>query len=124
MRMANTAITLTSEDGVVISNLASVPVNSGDTVTFSSSGGAAFLFFSPAAAAVLSPSPVSPVDVSSQAAQFAFTSSDPAAYTVYFGQTADATHPAFPSVPMNLLVLGDIPITVAFGVINNNTRGR
>jgi len=122
--MANTTITLTNEQGALVPSQPSVPVSSGDTVAFSTSDGSmAFLFFSPDAIAALSPAPSNPVEVSSVPAVFTFTSSDPGAYSVYFETAADATTPAFPLLPSNLLMLEVDLSHVTYSVINNSTKG-
>jgi len=122
--MANTAITLTNEQGALVPSQPSVPVNSGDTVSFSTIDGSnAYLFFSPAAAAALSPAPTNPTQVSSTPATFEFTSSSLAAYSVYFETDASVTVPPFPVVPSNLLMLEVDTSNINFGVIGNRTRG-
>jgi hypothetical protein len=122
--MANTAITLTNEQGALVPSQLSVPVNSGDTVTFSTSDGStAYLFFSPGAAAALSPAPTSPVEVTSAPATFEFTSSSVGAYSVYFETDASVTVPAFPVGPSNLLMLEVDTSNINFGVINDRTKG-
>lgn len=121
--MANTAIILTNEEGALVPSLPSVPVNSGDTITFSTSdGSAAFLFFSPGAISVLSPTPVNPVQVSA-ATTFSFLSSSPGAYSVYFETTAAATVPDFPVVPSASILLEIDLSNVKYGVINTDTKG-
>lgn len=122
--MASTAITLTNNQGVLVPSQPSVPVASGDTITFSTSDGTrAYLFFSPGAAGVLSPAPASPVEVSSTAASFTFTSSDAGAYSVFFETSADTTPPDFPVLPSGLLML-DIDTTgIGFAGQDNRTRG-
>jgi plastocyanin len=122
--MANTAITLTNEQGALVPSQPSVTVNSGDTVSFSTSDGSvAYLFFSPGATSALSPAPTSPVEVSSTAATFSFTSSNPGAYSVYFETAANAEVPPFPAASSNLLMLEVDLSGVNFGAINTNTRG-
>lgn len=122
--MANTAITLTNEQGALVPSQPSVAVNSGDTVSFTTSDGStAYLFFSPGAAAVLSPAPSSPVEASATAAEFTFTSSSPGTYSVYFETSTDVTLPPFPVTQSNQLLL-EVDLTNAkYGVVNNRTRG-
>ena len=103
--MAHTDVTLTSDSGVLVPSLPSVPVTSGDTIAFSTSNGAAFLFFSPDAAAALSPAPTGPVEVdSSKPASFTFTSSEPGAYSVFFEASAASAPTNFPVRQSNLLL--------------------
>jgi len=122
--MATTAIILTNDNGTLSPSQFSVPVTSGDTVTFSTSdGSAAYLFFSPGAAAVLSPAPSSPVEVSSIAVSFAFTTSDPGTYSVFFETAPDATVPDFPVIPSGLLELLIDTTNIGFGSPDPNTKG-
>lgn len=124
MPMANTAITLTNEQGALVPSQPSVVVNSGDTVSFTTSdGSSAYLFFSPEAAAVLSPTPSSPIEASSTAAEFSFTSSSAGSYSVFFETSTDVTLPLFPVAQSNQLLL-EIDLTnVKYGVVNTNTKG-
>lgn len=124
MRMANTAITLTNEQGALVPSQPSVAVNNGDTVSFSTSdGSAAYLFFSPGAISALSPTPATPVEISSAGATFEFISSSVGAYSVYFETDPGVTAPAFPLVSSNQLLLEVDLSNVNFGVINNRSRG-
>ncbi len=122
--MATTAISLTNNQGVLTPSQPSVAVTSGDTITFSTiDGSSAYLFFSPGAAAVLSPAPSTPTKVSSTAVSFTFTSSAPGAYSVFFETSADATPPDFPVIPSGQLAL-EIDVTgVGFGTPDNRTKG-
>ena len=122
--MANTVITLTNEQGALVPSQPSVAVNSGDTISFSTSdGNAAYLFFSPAAIATLSPTPSNPAEISSVAATFEFTSSSAGAYSVYFETDAGVTVPAFPVVQSDQLLLEVDLSNVNFGVANDRSRG-
>lgn len=122
--MANTAITIKNEQGVLVPSQTSVAVNSGDTVSFATSDGStAYLFFSPGAGAVLSPAPSSPVEASSTAAEFTFTSSNAGSYSVFFETSTDVTLPPFPVVPSNQLLLEIDPTNVKYGAVNNRTKG-
>jgi hypothetical protein len=104
--MAHTDVTLTNDSGVLVPSLPSVPVTSGDSIAFSTNNGAAFLFFSPDAAAALSPAPTGPVEVdSSKPASFTFTSSEPGAYSVFFEANASSAPSSFPVRQSNLLLL-------------------
>jgi len=117
--MSTTAITLTSEQGAVLPSITSVPVNSGDTVTFATGDGrTAYLFFSPGAAGILSPTPANPVAVSSTPVSFSFTASGSGVYGVYLETAADVTVPEFVGSPSSALaVLTDLS-NVTFGVID------
>jgi hypothetical protein len=104
--MAHTDVTLTNDSGVLVPSLPSVPVTSGDSIAFSTSNGAAFLFFSTDAAAALSPAPTGPVEVgSSKPTAFTFTSSEPGAYSVFFEASASSAPPNFPVRQSNQLTL-------------------
>src|SRR4051794_38938510 len=96
--MTNTNVVLTDKHGVLVPSLDIIRVVSGDTVTFSTADGrAAVAFFSPDAAAVLSPNPTNPSAIAAGAkAHFSFTSSQPGAYTVYFGYGAGDAPESFP----------------------------
>ena len=122
--MASTAISLTNNQGVLVPSQPSVPVTSGDTITFSTSDGApAYLFFSPGAATVLSPAPANPVAVSSSSASFTFTSSEPGTYSVFFETSANATPPDFPVIPSGLLMLEIDTTGIGFGSPDNRPKG-
>jgi hypothetical protein len=97
--MANTDITLINSGGVLVPSAGSVPVVSGDTVSFSTSdGGPAFAFFSPDTVSMLSPRPASPFPIpAGSKAAFTFSSSAPGAYSAYFGVTADSAPGNFPA---------------------------
>jgi hypothetical protein len=97
--MAHTDITLIDSDGILVPSADSVPVVSGDTVSFSTSdGSAAFAFFSPDAIAALSPRPASPFPIAAgNKADFAFSSSAPGAYSAFFAQTSSSTPANFPA---------------------------
>ncbi len=105
--MASTEITLISMGGKYSPSTASVAVVKGNTVTFSTSdGSAAFLFFSPAAAAVLSPAPGSAFSLAAgKKATFTFTSSSPGAYSVAFGANANSAPGGFSGGNSSVLVL-------------------
>ena len=121
--MANTQVTLTNDDGVLVPSQASVHVTSGDTVAFSiADGSSAYLFFSPAAASALSPAPSSPVEISASATEYTFVTSDSGAYSVFFETSEEAAVPPFPVAPSNLLMLEIDAVGLAFGGQDNNTR--
>lgn len=105
--MANTNVTISSSDGLLVANPTSIPVVQGDTVAFSAAGGAAAtLFFSPDALSVLSPAPSGPVKVHpGGSASFTFTSSNPGAYSVFIGSGASSAPPGFPPQGSNQLVV-------------------
>lgn len=97
--MANTEVTLVHTDGTYVPSVASVPVVSGDTVSFTTDdGSAALAYFSPAALAALSPKPSNPATVGAAGRSvFSFATSNPDAYAVVFaaqGSPAPANYPA------------------------------
>jgi hypothetical protein len=97
--MAHTDIKLINSDGILVPSVDSVPVVSGDTVSFSTSDGSpAFAFFSPDAISVLTPRPTSPFQIAAgKKADFTFSSSAPAAYSAYFGGTEGSAPGTFPA---------------------------
>jgi hypothetical protein len=105
--MASTEITLINKGGKYSPSTASVAVVKGSTVTFSTSdGSAAFLFFSPAAAAVMSPAPGKAFSLAAgKKASFTFTSSNPGAYSVAFGANANSGPASFSGGNSSVLVL-------------------
>jgi hypothetical protein len=123
--MANAEIILTSDDGVLVPSLPSVPVISGNTITISTSDGSeAAIFFSPDAAAVLSPTPTFPY-VLDAGAKFSanFLSSEPGAYSVFFETSASATPPPFPISKSALLLLEIDSNGLNFGGPVDKTKG-
>jgi hypothetical protein len=121
--MAHTDVTLTNDSGVLGPSLPSVPVTSGDSIAFSTSNGAAFLYFSPDAAAVLSPAPTGPVEVtSSKPASFTFTSSELGAYSVFFEASAASSPSSFPVRQSNTLLLEIDDSGTSFGGPNVGTK--
>lgn len=108
--MANHIVTLTSSQGVLLSDTDFVPVVHGDTLTIGTQDGSPFsLYFSPEATAVLTPKPESPFVVPhGTKANFTFESSQDGAYTVYYG-ALDATAPSmFPTEVSNRLYLATL----------------
>ncbi len=105
--MANTDITVFSQDGVFIPSVPSVPVVSGDTVSFTTSDGVpVVLFFSPQAASILSPAPPSAYTIPAGGkAVFTFSSSNAGAYSVYFGTDASSGPAEFPTAVLKVLLL-------------------
>lgn len=104
--MAHTEITLTNDNGTLVPGQPSVPVADGDTVAFSINDGNAFLFFSPDAAAILSPAPVNPVEISASGQTvFTFTSSEPGAYSVFFEEDDDSVPAGYPVRESSVLLL-------------------
>jgi hypothetical protein len=105
--MENTEISLVNKGGKYSPSAASVAVVKGDNVTFSTSDGSAvFLFFSPGAAAVLSPAPGKAFSLAAgKKATFAFTSSIPGAYSAAFGENADSAPGSFSGGNSSVLVL-------------------
>lgn len=96
--MANTDITLINDGGTLVPSTPSVHVASGDTVSFATSDGSpVVLFFSPAAATILSPSPTGPFPIAAHGkAVFAFSSSNRGAYSVFFGVDPKSPPSSFP----------------------------
>jgi hypothetical protein len=97
--MAHTDIKLINSDGILVPSADSVPVVSGDTVSFSTSdGGPALAFFSPDAIAALSPRPASPFPIAAgKTADFTFSSSKPGAYSAYFALAGGSAPGQFPT---------------------------
>jgi hypothetical protein len=91
--MANTDVTLINQQGTYVPSAASIPVVSGDTISFSTNDGSqAFAFFSPDAIANLSPAPANPFLLAAgRKSLFSFLSSRPGAYSAYF--SADPASP-------------------------------
>ena len=112
--MAHTDIQLIDSDGILVPSADSVPVVSGDTVSFSTSdGGPAFAFFSPDAIATLSPRPADPFPIAAgQKADFTFSSSRPGAYSVYFAPTGGSAPGKFPTDRSQVLRL-EVDMSVA-----------
>jgi plastocyanin len=122
--MASTTITISSQDGVLVPSQPSVPVASGDTITFSAQGVSATLFFSPGAIAILNPSPSAPVTIAAGGnTLFTFTSSSAGAYSVYFEPDASSPPASFPVQSSNLLLLEIDTSHVGFGGPGDNTKG-
>jgi hypothetical protein len=106
--MTNTQVTLINNQGIFVPDADSVPVVSGNTVSFSTSDGSpAFAFFSPDAASVLSPAPSNPFAIGAgKTAEFSFSSSQPGAYSAFFTADATAAPSHFPGGNSNVLRLG------------------
>ena len=121
--MAHTEVFLSNDAGTLVPSLPSVAVSKGDTVAFSVTGAdTAFAFFSPGAAAVLSPAPAAAVKLSSHSPTvFTFTSSDAGSYSVFFEDSASAPVPDFPGGKSNILHM-EID-SDGFGVNVDHTRG-
>ena len=102
-----------------------VPVVKGDTVAFSTSDAQPVaLFFSPAAAPVLSPVPSVPtVLASGKTVQFTFTSSDAGAYSVFFEKDASTPPAHFPVKSSNLLLLEIDPNASFSGPVTGTRSG-
>jgi hypothetical protein len=105
--MAHTDITLKNADGVFVPSQSQVPVVKGNTISFATSDGSEVaIFFSSGAASVLSPTPAVPtVLASGKKAEFAFTSSDAGAYSVFFELNAASAPGHFPVHKSNNLLL-------------------
>ena len=112
--MAHTDITLINSGGILVPSAGSVPVVSGDTVSFSTSDASpAFVFFSPDAVSALSPRPASPFAIAAgQRADFTFSSSAPGAYSAYFGVAADSAPGNFPAGQSQALQL-EVDMSIA-----------
>jgi len=123
--MAHTEIFLSNDAGTLVPSLPSVSVSSGDTIAFSVTGtGPAYAFFSPDAAAVLSPSPAGPVALSASAPTvFTFTSSAEGAYSAYFETTATAEIPEFPIAKSTVLLLEIDTNGIVFSGPDVHTKG-
>jgi hypothetical protein len=126
--MANTDITLTNDGGIIVPSTPSVPVASGDTVSFATSDGApVVLFFSPDATTILTPTPSSPFQIAAHGkAAFTFSSSKPGAYSVFFGASSSSAPSGFPQQISQGLFLeigsgGGTP--PPFGGPNDTTKG-
>ena len=126
--MANTDITLSSDGGIIVPSTPSVHVANGDTLSFATSDGSSVvLFFSPEASAILTPTPASPFSIAAHGkAAFAFTSSKPGAYSVFFGESPSSAPSSFPPrISQDLLLeitsSGDEP--PGFGGPSDTTKG-
>lgn len=97
--MANTEVTLIHTGDAYVPSVASVPVVSGETVSFATSdGSSALAFFSPDALAVLSPKPVNPLIIGpGSKAPLSFSSSNSGAYSVFFTAAGGSGPAHFPS---------------------------
>jgi hypothetical protein len=105
--MANTEIILANDGGTIVPSTSSVHVVHGDTVTFSTESGVpVVLFFSPGAASILSPTQHGPVSIAAHGkAVFTFSSSNPGAYSVFFGVDPKSPPSRFPeSISEELLL--------------------
>ena len=124
--MANTDVTIFSESGVFVPSVASVPVVSGDTVSFSTSDHKpVVLFFSPDAVAALSPKPANPFPIAAgDKAIFKFSSSDPGAYSVFFAQNSEFASASFPTAISRNLVLeiSAVDAPPSFGAPHDTTN--
>jgi hypothetical protein len=97
--MAHTDITLIHNGGNFVPSAARVQIVSGDTVSFATSDGTpVVLFFSPDAAAILTPAPAKPFPIAPKGkAVFAFSSSSPGAHSVLFRRDSNSAPSSFPS---------------------------
>jgi hypothetical protein len=125
--MATTDVSFLNDGGVYVPSVGSVPVVRGETVSFKTSdGGPALLYFSPDAAAVLSPKPTSPFAIhAAQSAVFTFTSSAPGAYSAYVCTESNAAPAVFPteSAAELFLMVDPLLIQPGFGITDNMTPG-
>jgi hypothetical protein len=111
--MANTDITLTTQDGAVSTDIESLAVVNGDTFSVSAKGDAVSLFFSPDLANALSPAPSNPSTLSDgQSTAFTFTSSNPGGYFITCaagGLEVDLTFPSEISTTLHVQTLIAVP---------------
>jgi len=105
--MAKTEVMLVNSGGVYVPSTGSVPVVSGDAVSFATSDGStAYAFFSPDAISVLSPRPASPFPITpGHKSELRFSSSKPGAYAAFFGSDPKAAPGSFPSRATSALQL-------------------
>ena len=105
--MANTDVILSDDSGVLVPSPDSVRVVTGDSITFATADGrAAFVFFSPDAALVLSPKPSNPCSIAAGTkTHFSFTSSRPGSYSAFFGRSAGDAPGGFPGGTSEILAL-------------------
>jgi hypothetical protein len=105
--MAHTDIALHQANGVFVPSQSQVSVVEGDTIAFSiNDGSQVAIFFSPGAAAALSPSPAVPTMLGSgNNAEFTFTTSDAGAYSVFFEKAISSRPVHYPLRESNLLLL-------------------
>jgi hypothetical protein len=76
--MANTNVVIQDDLGMRVPSVPSVPIISGDTVTFNAGPSAdSVLYFSPSTAAILTPSPGAPISLAS-GAEMTYTFATPA----------------------------------------------
>jgi len=114
--MANTDVTISKQDGALVPSQPSIPVVPGNTVTFSTQGDSATLFFSPDAISILSPAPSAPVTIAAGGkTAFTFGASKPGAYSVFFEPNASTPPASFPVRPSNLLFLEIDTRGIGFG---------
>jgi hypothetical protein len=105
--MAHTDVTLINDGGFYVPSAASVPVVSGDTISFATSdGSAASLFFSPDAISALSPAPEKAFTLAARASEtFKFTKSTKGSYSVFVGSNGDSAPANFPKEVSQSLIL-------------------
>jgi hypothetical protein len=105
--MAHTDITLIHNGGNFVPSAARVQIVSGDTVSFETSDGTpVVLFFSPDAAAILTPAPAQPFPIAPKGkAVFAFSASSPGAHSVAFRRNTHSAPSSFPSETSLELIL-------------------
>jgi hypothetical protein len=122
--MAHTDIILTEQRGVFTPSQPQVSVVKGDSISFSTGDGVPVaLFFSSAAAAVLSPVPSVPIMLAQgEKTEFTFTSSDAGAYSVFFERSASEPPAHYPVRPSNVLLLEVDPSHAPFGGPETGTR--
>jgi hypothetical protein len=105
--MANTEVKITNDGGLFLPGVSSIPVVTGDSISFSTNDGSPVaLFFSPDAASILKPRPTMPTLIAASGkAEFTFTSSGPGAYSVFCGSADSPIPTEFPGKVSTLLTL-------------------
>ncbi len=96
-----TSVLFTHTGGIPVPSVFSIPVAQGDILELAvADTGNAVLYFSPALAAVVSPSPGTSVTLSpGGTAAFTFLSSDQGAYSIVAARTADPAPTRFRTAP-------------------------
>jgi hypothetical protein len=98
---------------------------SGDTVSFSTNDHKSIvLFFSPDAVAALSPKPANPLSIAAGGkAVFKFSSSNPGAYSLFFGATLKSGPANFPTgISRNLILeISAVDVVPSFGSPHDTT---
>ena len=105
--MANTEVKIINDGGLFLPNVSSIPVVTGDSISFSTNDGSPVaLFFSPDATSILKPRPTTPTLIAASGkAEFAFTSSAPGAYSVFCGAVDSPVPTEFPGKVSKALIV-------------------